>query len=150
MDIRLMTLKDYDRISALWQNTQGMGLSPQDDTREGIARYLARNPATCFIAQEGELLAGAILCGHDGRRAYLYHMAVAESFRRRGIGSVLLNHAMAALAAEGITKAAMLVFATNENGNAFWQKQGFEARPDVVYRNRNIEPPLAAGDATLH
>ena len=101
MDIRLMTLKDYDRVSALWQNTPGMGHSPQDDTREGI-------------------------------------------------GSVLLNHAMAALAAEGITKAALLVFATNENGNAFWQKQGFEARPDVVYRNRNIEPPLAVGDVTLH
>ncbi len=139
MDIRLMTIEDFDRVSALWQSTAGMGLNPVDDSREGIARYLRRNPETCFVAEENGALIGSILSGHDGRRAYLYHMAVAESHRRRGVGETLLTRAMEALASEGVGKAALLVFATNDKGNAFWEKQGFTARHDVLYRNKDIE-----------
>lgn len=139
MDIRLMTIEDFDRVSALWQSTAGMGLNPVDDSHEGIARYLRRNPETCFIAEENGSLIGSILSGHDGRRAYLYHMAVAETYRRRGVGETLLSRAMEALAREGVGKAALLVFATNEKGNAFWEKQGFAARHDVLYRNKDIE-----------
>lgn len=138
MDIRLMSIDDFDRVSALWQSTVGMGLNPVDDSREGIDRYLRRNPETCFIAEENGVLIGSILSGHDGRRAYLYHMAVAETHRRRGVGETLLTRAMEALAREGVGKAALLVFATNEKGNAFWEKHGFTARHDVLYRNKDI------------
>ena len=86
MTIRRMAETDYDPVFTLWQNTAGMGLNPADDSREGIIRYLRRNPTTCFVAEEGGALIGAILSGHDGRRAYVYHMAVAEAHRRRGIG----------------------------------------------------------------
>jgi ribosomal protein S18 acetylase RimI-like enzyme len=140
MTIRLMAETDYDLLFALWQGTAGMGLNPADDSREGIVRYLRRNPTTCFIAEEGGALIGAILSGHDGRRAYVYHMAVAEAYRRRGIGEALLERALDALSREGISKAALLVFATNEKGNAFWEKNGFFTRRDVLYRNRDIEP----------
>lgn len=138
MDIRLMSIDDFDRVSALWQSTVGMGLNPVDDSREGIDRYLRRNPETCFIAEENGVLIGSILSGHDGRRAYLYHMAVAETHRRRGVGETLLTRAMEALAREGVGKAALLVFATNEKGNAFWEKHGFTVRHDVLYRNKDI------------
>ena len=138
MDIRLMSIDDFDRVSALWQSTAGMGLNPVDDSREGIDRYLRRNPETCFIAEENGVLIGSILSGHDGRRAYLYHMAVGETHRRRGVGETLLTRAMEALAREGVGKAALLVFATNEKGNAFWEKHGFTARHDVLYRNKDI------------
>lgn len=140
MTIRLMAETDYDLLFALWQGTAGMGLNPADDSREGIVRYLRRNPTTCFVAEEGGTLIGAILSGHDGRRAYVYHMAVAEAYRRRGIGEALLERALEALSREGISKAALLVFATNEKGNAFWEKNGFFTRRDVLYRNRDIEP----------
>ena len=140
MTIRLMAETDYDLLFALWQGTAGMGLNPADDSREGIVRYLRRNPTTCFVAEEGGVLIGAILSGHDGRRAYVYHMAVAEAYRRRGIGEALLERALEALSREGISKAALLVFATNEKGNAFWEKNGFFTRRDVLYRNRDIEP----------
>ena len=89
MTIRRMAETDYDLVFTLWQNTAGMGLNPADDSREGIVRYLRRNPTTCFVAEEGDALIGAILSGHDGRRAYVYHMAVAETHRRRGIGEAL-------------------------------------------------------------
>jgi ribosomal protein S18 acetylase RimI-like enzyme len=117
-----------------------MGLNTTDDSREGIAKYLARNPATCFVAErDGEIL-GVILSGHDGRRGYIHHTAVSLSERSRGLGSALLDRAMAALEAEGITKVALVVFEKNELGNAFWERKGFTARNDLVYRNRSIKP----------
>ena len=81
---------------------------------------------------------GVILSGHDGRRGFIHHMAVAKGHRRQGIASTLLEHALSALKAEGINKAALLVFNRNEAGNAFWEAQGFTARTDVTYRNKAL------------
>ena len=138
MTIRTMIADDYDRVYDLWLSTPGMGLNTTDDSREGIARYLARNPNTCFAAEEDGQLVGVILSGHDGRRGYIHHLAVASTQRMRGIGSQLLERAMEALEREGIHKAALVVFAKNQTGNAFWEKRGFAARDDLVYRDKHI------------
>ena len=139
MNIRPLTPLDYPRIYALWQQTPGMGLNNLDDSPAGIARYLRRNPNTCFAAEEEGELVGVILSGHDGRRAFIYHLAVAENFQRRGIGSALLQAALEALRAEGIHKAALVVMARNQKGNAFWEKSGFSPRPDLVYRDKVLD-----------
>ena len=138
MTIRPMTLDDYDRVYALWMSCKNMGFNDVDDSRDGIARYLRRNPATCFVAEVDGVLAGVILSGHDGRRGFIHHMAVAEAFRRRGVATALLGRALDALKDEGITKVALLVFRTNEAGNAFWEKMGFAVREDLNYRNRAL------------
>ena len=138
MNIRLMKIEDYEEVYALWLSCKGMGLNNVDDSRDGIARYLARNPNTCFVAQEEGHIHGAILTGHDGRRGYISHTAVSPSARRRGIGAALVNAALEALRAEGIAKVALVAFARNEEGNAFWEKQGFTSRSDLVYRNRAL------------
>lgn len=138
--IRLMNIEDYDRVYALWLSCAGMGLNDLDDSREGIGKYLNRNPETCFVAQEGEQLVGVILAGHDGRRGYIHHTAVNPAFRGRGIGTALVDAAMAALENCGIHKAALVVFARNKAGNDFWEHRGFTAREDLVYRNRTIHP----------
>lgn len=135
MHIRLMTNADYPAVYALWLSCAGMGLNDLDDSPEGIARYLARNPNTCFVAEEEGRIAGVILCGHDGRRGFIHHTAVHPDFRRRGIARMLVDAALAALKREGIHKAALVVFERNETGNAFWQQQGFTTREDLVYRN---------------
>ena len=116
-----------------------MGLNPYDDSEEGLRRYLARNPPTCFVAREkdGKVI-GSILAGHDGRRAFIYHLAVAMESRKMGVGKSLVDAAVKALQAEGIAKAALVVFADNDAGNAFWEKIGFTTRPDLVYRNKAI------------
>ena len=145
MQIRLMAISDYDAVYALWLRTPGLGMSEADDSREGIARYLARNPTTCFVAEHGGALCGVLLCGHDGRRGFLYHMAVDETCRRQGVGAQMVAQALAALRAEGISKAALLAFARNEGGNAFWASQGFVARDDVVYRNQELAPQCGCG-----
>jgi len=140
MEIRNMTIEDYENIYQLWMDTPGMGLNTTDDSREGIDRYLKRNPTTSFVAiQEGEVI-GVIMAGHDGRRGFIHHTAVKTSERHKGLGSTLVDHAMAALEAEGISKVAMVVFSTNHQGNTFWEKRGFTSRDDLVYRNKNIQP----------
>lgn len=138
MQIRIMTMEDYDKVYALWKGTPGMGLRSLDDSPAGIGKFLGRNPSSCFVAEEGMRLAGAILCGHDGRRGYIYHAAVHPDFRRQGIGRALVQAALDALKTEGILKAALVVFETNENGNRFWESAGFSKRNDLVYRNKSL------------
>ncbi|HAH61508.1 MAG TPA: GNAT family N-acetyltransferase [Treponema sp.] len=133
-----MTIDDYDEVYRLWSATPGMGLNDVDDSRGGTARYLARNPHTCFVAEQDGTIAGAIMSGHDGRRGMIHHTVVAESGQRKGIGTALVNAALAALRSEGISKVMLVVFARNEKGNAFWEKQGFSARTDLVYRNKAL------------
>ena len=108
------------------------------DSREGIEKFLKRNPTTCFVAVEDEEVVGVIIGGHDGRRGYIYHTAVHKNYRRRGIAENLLDKCLEALKAEGINKVALVVFERNWVGNFFWQKQGFDVRTDLVYRNKAI------------
>jgi len=138
MKIRAMTINDYDVVYALWLSTPNMGLNNLDDSKDGIAAYLARNPNTCFVAEKSGDIVGIILSGHDGRRGFIYHVAVAQSEQRHGIGTALVGTAMSALAREGINKVALVVLAPNEKGNAFWESQGFTTRSDLVYRNKAI------------
>lgn len=138
MQIRLMRLEDYSRVYQLWLSCKGMGLNDLDDSPEGIERYLRRNPETCFVAQEDGRIVGVILSGHDGRRGFIHHTAVHPDHRGKGIGTALVEEAMAALERCGIHKAALVVFARNQTGNDFWERLGFTSREDLVYRNRAI------------
>ncbi len=138
LGIRPMTIADYDQLHALWLATPGMGLNDLDDSREGIARFIARNPHTSFVAEQDDRLIGAIMCGHDGRRGYIYHTCVRADRQGEGIGRALVEAALDALKAEGIHKVALVVFDRNEKGNAFWEKMGFTVREDLVYRNRAL------------
>lgn len=132
---RTMIIDDYDAVYALWRDSDGIGLNDVDDSREGIARYLLRNPQTCFVATLKHRIVGVILSGHDGRRGFIYHLAVHSDFRRMGLARTLVQKATEALRDCGISKVALLVFARNADGNAFWEKMGFTARNDLVYRN---------------
>ncbi len=138
MKTRIMTIEDYDKVYALWFSCKGMGMNDVDDSREGIARYLGRNPDTCFVSEEeGEIL-GVIMAGHDGRRGYIYHTAVHPAHRQCGIGAELVEAAMDALSRNGISKVALVAFSRNEEGNAFWERMGFAERADLTYRNRAL------------
>jgi len=131
-----MTIHDYEPVYSLWLSTPNMGLNDLDDSKAGIAKYLARNPNTCFVAEKDGVIVGVILSGHDGRRGYIHHAVVAENQQRQGVGTSLVNAAMVAFELEGIHKTALVVFAKNEKGNVFWEKRGFISRPDLIYRNK--------------
>jgi len=138
MIIRKMTIADYDYVYDLWLKTPGMGLNNSDDSRQGIEKYLRRNPETCFVAEKDNMIIGVILCGNDGRRGYIHHTAVSVLERKNGVGTALVNAAVNALKSEGINKVALVVFAKNELGNSFWEKSGFTVREDLIYRNKTI------------
>lgn len=135
MEIVEMKISNYEDIFKLWTSTHGMGLRNLDDSKEGIDKFLRRNPTTNFIAEEDGKIVGSILCGHDGRRGYIYHTAVDMRYRGKGIGKKLVNSVINALKREGINKAALVVFTNNEVGNGFWRTMGWEKREDLNYYN---------------
>lgn len=136
--IRIMSISDYEKVYDLWLHTAGMGLNKTDDSREGIEKYLLRNPNTCFVAEKDGEIIGVIMSGHDGRRGFIHHTTVKAEYRGQGIGKKLVDSALKALEGEGIHKVALVAFETNVSGNAFWEHVGFTGRDDLVYRNKNI------------
>ncbi|MBR5658987.1 MAG: GNAT family N-acetyltransferase [Lachnospiraceae bacterium] len=145
---RLVTIEDYDAIFELWNSTEQSrrALNPVDDTREGIDRYLKRNPTTCFAAVADGKIIGVILTGHDGRRALIHHMCVHPDYRRLGIAARLVALAEEALQKEGIQKVFGLVFKDNDTANAFWEAQGYSLRTNLNYRNKSLNSNIPTGE----
>lgn len=142
--VRLMTAEDYDQVYALWMTIKGFAMRSLDDSREGVERFLRRNPTTSVVAVEDGKVVGAILCGHDGRRGCLYHVCVAPDYRRRGIGKAMVVFCMDALRKEHINKVSLIAFTKNDVGNAFWHNIGWVQREDLNYydfvlNSENIE-----------
>lgn len=131
--VRVMTMEDYDQVKELWNSIQGFGIRSMDDSREGVARFLKRNPTTSVVAEEDGNVVGAILCGHDGRRGCLYHVCVHKDYRMRGIGKSMVAFAMEALKKEEINKVSLIAFTKNDIGNAFWKEIAWTKREDLNY-----------------
>jgi putative acetyltransferase len=134
--IRIMRISDYRSVHALWKKTEGIGLN-ESDTREAIGRFLRRNPNLSLVATAGRRIVGAVLCGHDGRRGYLHHLAVVPSRRRRGLGRDLVAVCLERLRSEGIPKCNLFLFASNTSGKAFWRRIGWNVRSDLRLVQRN-------------
>lgn len=135
--LRDMTENDYEQCIALWRRTPGMGLGASD-TREAFDRFIARNPGLSFVAESEGVIVGTVMSGHDGRRGYIYHLAVDESFRRRRIGVRLVDCALEGLKKEKIVKCTLFVFGDNETGIAFWSGTGWYLRPDLQVRQMDL------------
>lgn len=131
--IRTMQLEDYEQVYALWQQIHGFGIRSIDDSKEGVARFLKRNPTTSMVAERDGKIVGAVLCGHDGRRGCLYHVCVAEAYRLHGIGRAMVGAAMEALQKEQINHVSLIAFTENDIGNAFWKEMGWKKREDLNY-----------------
>ena len=136
--IKVMTISDYENLFAMWKNTPNMGLRSLDDSKEGISCFLKRNPDTNFVAYEDEKLIGAILCGHDGRRGYIYQTVVLPEYRGRGIATALVEAAVEALQKEGITRVCLNVMKTNEQGKKFWVGKGWEKKDFLEFYSKAI------------
>jgi len=130
ISIRLFRLADYDAVFRLWRRSEGVGLN-ESDSRAGIAAYLRRNPGLSFVAVKTGRIVGAVLCGHDGRRGYLQHLAVAKRYRRRGVGLRLVEACLTKLRAQGFHKCNIFVYDDNVTGQEFWQHNGWKLRADL-------------------
>ena len=128
--IRKMQIYDYEDAIALWERTPGMGLSGADEY-DHIKKFLEINTNLCYVAMQDSQLIGTILCGQDGRRGYLYHLAVDENFRKQGLGKQLVDHSLGALQDIGIQKCHLFVYNQNISGIAFWSHTGWVIRDEL-------------------
>ena len=143
--IREFTLADYEPAYALWKRTEGIGLS-QADERPNIARFLEHNPGMSFVAEEDGALIGAVMCGSDARRGFLHHLAVDASRRRAGVGRMLVECCLDALARQGLRKCHIFVLLDNEEGRRCWRRIGWEERTTLVVMSHDLGPaPAGAG-----
>jgi len=131
MHYRTMTINDYDAAIALWSESEGVRIRDAD-SRQGIEKYLLRNPGLSFVAEvEGDLV-GTIMAGHDGKRGYVQHLSVADSHRRLGIATRLVSLCLEALKNEGIQKSHLMILPENEAAQTFWASQGWAYRSDIL------------------
>lgn len=135
--VREIHIDDYNDIYSLWGKTPGMGLNAADSW-ENIQSFLIRNKGMSFCFEEDDKIIGTILCGHDGRRGYIYHVAVDLDHRGRGIGRLLVEKSLVRLKIEGIAKCHLFVFADNTSGNAFWATTEWTRREDIFVYSKNI------------
>jgi ribosomal protein S18 acetylase RimI-like enzyme len=142
--VREMTVEDYDAALALWREAEGLHLHTEDvDSREAVAGFLARQAGMSFVAVAEGRIVGAVLCGTDGRRGYLHHLAVSPAWRGHGIGGVLAERCVEALAERGIPKCHAFVYASNVDGRNFWAAVGWALREEMVVVSKNIPPGAA-------
>lgn len=133
--IQEMELTDYEAVRELWQRTEEIELA-DTDSREGLARFLERNPGLSFVARDGDMIVGAVLCGHDGRRGYIDQLVVQEQYRRQGIGRSLVSRCVYNLMRIGIRKWHLFVFEDNAEAITFWSKLGWSERVELVTMSR--------------
>jgi len=138
-----MTGADYDEVVAFWLAQPGVGLNESDE-REPVLAFLARNPGLSVVVRDEGLVVAAVLCGHDGRRGYLHHLAVAPTHRGRGLGRRLVDGCLRQLQASGIPKCNVFLFVDNDEGRRFWQAVGFAQRADLRVMQRGTEPGVPA------
>jgi putative acetyltransferase len=132
------TLDAYDKVMALWKESEGIGLSGAD-SKESIQSYLERNLNMSLTAEDSQgTLLGAVLCGHDGRRGYIYHLAVHPDHRRLGIGRKLVQECLARLKMAGIQKCHIFIFDDNTSGTDFWKAIGWTYREDIRVISKDV------------
>jgi N-acetylglutamate synthase len=122
---REFVIGDYDAAIELWKRVEGLDVAEGDD-RETINRFLKQNRGLSRIATDNAKIIGAALCGHDGRRGYIYHLAVDPVYHGRGIGKQLMNECLAGLKRIGLERANILVAKDNPRGRDFWRRNGWE------------------------
>jgi ribosomal protein S18 acetylase RimI-like enzyme len=126
---------DYEAALALWSAAEGVRAN---ESPEEFARILVRNPGLSAAARADGRLVGAVLCCHDGRRGYLYHLAVAPQYRRLGIGLALVERCLAALRQVGIARCSIHVIVSNDDGEAFWRRAGWQERTDLKIMAKDL------------
>ncbi len=125
--------EDYGRALQLWQDAgEGVRVGPSDRPSE-IEKKLERDPDLFLVAEIGADLVGTVIGGFDGRRGHVYHLAVAEAYRRRGIGRRLMTELEARLRAKGCLRCYLLVRPGNEGARRHYEELGWLEMDDHLY-----------------
>ncbi|MFZ7120783.1 MAG: GNAT family N-acetyltransferase [Eubacteriaceae bacterium] len=136
-NIREMTIEDFNNVIKLWKDTPGIGLS-NADSNENIAKFLNKNKGLSFVCLSDNKIIGTILCSHDGRRGYIYHLTVHNNYRNTGIAKRLIMQSINMLKKSGIDKCHLFTFNDNVLGKNFWSKMDWTKREDIIIFSKNI------------
>ena len=131
IETRDFTIDDYEAAVELWQRVEGLEIAEGDD-KNGVALFCARNPGLSRVAIDGPTIVGVALCGQDGRRGHIYHLAVDPDYQGRGVGKRLVNECLEGLRRTGVKRAMILVDEKNPRGREFWKRSGWEEQPGAL------------------
>lgn len=126
----IAAIDDIDMMRELWASLPGLGLGPGDD-KAAITGFIMRNPHTCLVLRNNGKIIGTVLGGFDGRRGYVYHLAVKQDYQRNGYATLLLENVVQALKNEGAGKIHLLVFRDNSAAQSFYSASGWHLREDI-------------------
>jgi N-acetylglutamate synthase len=135
--IREMNIGDYEQVIAFWKKNPGIGLSDADSKRN-INLFLERNPGLSFVFEINKRIIGTVLCGHDGRRGYIYHLAIDQESRRQGIGRALITHSLNELHRRHISKCHLFLYNDNEDAKQFYERIGWKKRSELMIYSKNL------------
>src|SRR5438034_8756476 len=122
---REFCISDYNAALQLWHRVEGLEIA-EGDEREDIAQFFARNPGLSRVAVDGSAIVGVALCGNDGRRGHIYHLAVDPAYQGCGLGKRLLDECLNGLRSAGVKRVIIMVADDNQRGAEFWKRQGWE------------------------
>jgi len=137
IEILPMAVDDLEAVAVVWNATEGVGMN-ESDGPEQLRGFLDRNPGLSLIARDGSRLVGAVLCGHDGRRGFLYHLAVLTDYRKRGLGRAMVDRCLKSLSMLGLLRCNILIYVDNHSGEQFWKKAGWYDRSELKLLQRDI------------
>ncbi len=133
--IGVMTMADFDAVAALWEEA---GMWPHvGEDREWLRSALERNPGCTLVWREEGQVIGTVVGAWDGLRGWVYHLAVTEAARGRGIGSALLEAVEARLWQRGVKQINIMVYEENAEAEAFYLRRGYERSPVRTVRKRS-------------
>ncbi len=132
--------KDFGNALSFWRHAHGMGTSGVE-TEEMLASFLKRNPGLSFKITDRDEIVGTVLCGHDGRRGYLHHLAIRSGYSNHKIGKSLIDRSLRGLEQIGISRCHIFISASNKDGHEFWKSINWDEQGDLTVFSHDIEFP---------
>jgi len=122
-------MDDYAVVHVLWQRGD-LWMRPSDGP-EATRLKLSRDPGLFLVARsQDQRVVGTVMGGWDGRRAYVYHLAVAPEHHRQGIADALMDELEARFRSLGALKAKLQILVENETSRAFFAHRGYLRETD--------------------
>lgn len=140
MKLSKLTVEDYDRAAAFWKETAGLG-TVCIESREQFATFLQRNPGLSFKLADQEAIVGTVLCGHDGTRGYLHHIALALPYRGQGMSKMLVDKSLEELRSTGIRRCHFFIDPMNGEGERMLPTLEWTEERGVKVFTHDIELP---------
>jgi ribosomal protein S18 acetylase RimI-like enzyme len=125
---RPFKISDYEAAVQLWSKVEGIEIA-EGDSKPEVDRFINQNPTLSRVVEDEGKLIGVALCGEDGRRGYIYHLAVDPAYRQKGVARQLVSECLERLQSRGLKRVLILVAADNPAAQAFWQRCGWEDVP---------------------